>query len=77
MTGSRHATLPRALALVAALVPAGTTAAEAPPGGRFLDRGADGWFWYEALPEPPPPLGQPRPLTLESGRFHTGGNRPP
>ena len=25
----------------------------------------------------PPPLGQPRPLTLESGRFHTGGNRPP
>ena len=55
MPGSRSTRLPRALALVAALVPAGTTAAEAPPGGRFLDRGADGWFWYEALPEPPPP----------------------
>ena len=25
----------------------------------------------------PPPLGQPRPLILESGRFHTGGNQPP
>ena len=25
----------------------------------------------------PPPLGQPRALILESGRFHTGGNQPP
>ena len=25
----------------------------------------------------PPPLGQPRDLILESGRFHTGGNQPP
>ena len=66
MPGSRHATLSRAIALVAALVPAATSAAEAPLGSRFLGRGADGWFWYEALPSPPPPPKKPEPPKVEA-----------
>ncbi|MGE0147972.1 MAG: conjugal transfer protein TraF [Geminicoccaceae bacterium] len=66
MPGSRHATLRRALALAAALVPVATTAAEAPLGSRFLGRGADGWFWYEALPDPLPPPKKPEPPKVEA-----------
>jgi len=66
MPGSRHATLRRALALAAALVPVATTAAEAPLGGRFLDRGADGWFWYEPIPAPPPPPEKTKPPQVEA-----------
>ena len=66
MPGSRHARLPRAIALLAALVPVAATAAEAPLGSRFLGRGADGWFWYEALPEPAPPPKEPEPPKVEA-----------
>ena len=66
MPGSRHARLRRALALAAALVPVAATAAEEPLGSRFLGRGADGWFWYEALPEPPPPPKKPEPPKVEA-----------
>ena len=61
MPRSRTNRLPRALALLAALMPPATSATEAPLGSRFLGRGADGWFWYEALPEPalPPEKAEP------------------
>ena len=66
MPRARTNRLPRALALLAALVPAATSATEAPLGRRFLGRGADGWFWYEALPEPPPPAKKPEPPKVEA-----------
>lgn len=66
MPGSRSRRLPWAFALAAAVVPVATTAAEAPLGSRFLDRGADGWFWYEALPEPPPPPKKAEPPKVEA-----------
>lgn len=36
-------------------------ATDLPSGTRFLSRGAQGWFWYERMPEPPAPPTSPEP----------------
>ena len=57
--------LRRALVTVACLAGILTSApafaADLPSGTRFLGRGAQGWFWYERMPEPPAPPTSPEP----------------